>query len=94
MLPLALPYDANGNLIFYPGNDANIVNPLNDPNSLFDEVRSNRLLANVLPMCRFIKACRFRSAFGVDVRNLREGIFNGSRSSVRQGNPPAASTVH
>ncbi|MDQ3846298.1 MAG: TonB-dependent receptor plug domain-containing protein, partial [Bacteroidota bacterium] len=31
-IPLALPYDTAGNLIFFPGNDPQIVNPLNDPN--------------------------------------------------------------
>ena len=87
MLPLALPYDANGNLIFFPGNDANIVNPLNDANTVFDEIRNSRLLANVFGEVQIIKGLKYRTAFGVDVRNIREGLFNGSQSSVRQGNP-------
>src|SRR5690606_12257568 len=54
-IPLALPYDENGNLIFYPGEDANIVNPLNDPNTVFNEYRTNRLLANVFGEVELLK---------------------------------------
>lgn len=89
-IPLALPYDKDGNLIFYPGEDANIVNPLNDPNTVFNEVRTNRLLANVFGEVEIIKGLKYRAAFGADMTNVRQGTFNGSISSVRQGNPANA----
>lgn len=90
-IPLALPYDENGNLIFYPGEDANIVNPLNDPNTVFNEYRTNRLLANVFGEVELLKGLKYRAAFGADMTNVRQGTFNGSVSSVRQGNPANAS---
>jgi hypothetical protein len=36
-------------------NDANIVNPLNDPYSILNELRANRLLANLLRKCSHTK---------------------------------------
>lgn len=86
-IPLALPYDSSGNLIFYPGEDANIVNPLNDPKTVFNEQRINRLLANVFAEAEIIKGLKYRIAFGADMTNVRQGTFNGAVSSVRQGNP-------
>jgi TonB-linked SusC/RagA family outer membrane protein len=90
-IPLALPYDADGNLIFNPGGDPNIVNPLNDPNTVFDENRINRLLANVFGEVEIIKGLKYRAAFGSDYSNVRRGTFNGSQSSAQQGNPANAS---
>lgn len=84
-LPIARPYDSVGKLIFNPGNDGNITNPLNDPNSVFNELRVSRLLGNVFADVNIYKGLKFRSAFGIDLRNERQGTFNGSISSVRQG---------
>lgn len=84
-LPIAQPYDSTGKLIFNPGNDGNIVNPLNDANTVFNEIRINRLLGNVFAEVNLYKGLKFRSAFGIDLRNERQGTFNGSQSSVRLG---------
>jgi TonB-linked SusC/RagA family outer membrane protein len=85
MLPIAQPYDSTGKIIFNPGNDANIVNPLNDANSVLNELRVNRMLANIYLEIQLYKGLKFRSAFGADFRNERQGTFNGSQSSVRAG---------
>ncbi|WP_207422185.1 TonB-dependent receptor [Desertivirga brevis] len=88
--PLAQPYDANGNFIFNPGGDSQVVNPLNDPNTVFNEFRINRLLSNISAQVNIVKGLSYRSALGLDLNNVRRGVFNGSVSSVRQGNAPNA----
>jgi TonB-linked SusC/RagA family outer membrane protein len=90
-LPIARPYDSTGKIIFFPGNDGNIINPLNDPNTIFNEIRINRLLGNVFADINLYKGLKFRSAFGIDLRNDRQGTFNGSQSSARAGSPANAS---
>jgi TonB-linked SusC/RagA family outer membrane protein len=90
-IPLAVPYDSAGNLILFPGNDAQIVNPLNDPNSIIDESRISRILGSTFLDVQLYKGLKYRAAFGVDIANIRRGTFNGAISSVRQGNPANAS---
>ncbi|WP_448699226.1 TonB-dependent receptor [Mucilaginibacter sp. AW1-3] len=89
--PFTKPYDANGNFILFPGNDANVLNPLNDVNTVFNETRTNRFIANVFAGITLAKGLEYRIAFGADVNDARLGVFNGSISSVSQGNPPSAS---
>lgn len=90
-LPLATPYDANGNFQIYPGNDSNIINPLNDVNSIIAEVRVNHLLANVFAQANLAKGLTFKTTFGADVLSRKTGNFAGAISSSRQGNPANAS---
>lgn len=90
-IPLALPYDTAGNLIFFPGNDPQIVNPLNDPNSVIDENRISRLIGSAFAEIQIMKGLKYRASFGADIANIRRGTFNGALSSVRQGNPANAS---
>jgi TonB-linked SusC/RagA family outer membrane protein len=90
-IPLALPYDTAGNLILFPGNDPQIVNPLNDPNSVIDESRISRIIGSIFAEVQLYKGLKFRSAFGADIANIRRGTFNGSFSTSRQGNPANAS---
>ena len=89
--PIAQPYDANGNFVLFPGNDANVVNPLNDRNAVLNEIRTNRLLANVFATVNVVKGLSYRIAFGADMNNQRQGTFNGSLSSASSGNPANAS---
>ncbi|WP_170113552.1 TonB-dependent receptor [Mucilaginibacter yixingensis] len=90
-LPLATPTDANGNFLIYPGNDSNIINPLNDVNSIIAEVRTNHLLANVFAQVNIAKGLSFKTTFGADVLGRKTGNFAGAISSSRQGNPANAS---
>lgn len=91
MIPLARPYDSTGKLIMNPGNDPNIVNPMNDPNSILNEIRAGRLLANIYLDVMIYKGLKFRSAFGIDSRNERQGTFTGVVSSTIAGGLPSAS---
>ncbi|MCG2614240.1 TonB-dependent receptor [Terrimonas sp. NA20] len=84
-LPIALP-DTNGVFIYRPGEDINIVNPLRDPTSIFDERRINRFFGSFYAELSPLKGLRFRVNFGPDISNVRRGTFNGSASSSKQGN--------
>ena len=86
--PLATPYDSNGNFLLNPGADDQVFNPLNDPNTVFDETRTNRLLANVFGQVNILKGLSYRSAFGIDLNTSRRGRFNGAVSSVRRNAAP------
>lgn len=86
-LPLAQPFDSTGKIILNPGNDPNIFNPLNDINTVFNELKINRFISNVFVEVQPLKGLKLRSAFGADLRNERQGTFNGSISSVRAGIP-------
>ncbi|MEJ6981905.1 TonB-dependent receptor [Pedobacter sp. P351] len=89
--PLAHPYDSNGKLLINPGADDQVFNPLNDINTVLDENRINRLLANVFGQVTILKGLSYRAAFGVDLSNSRRGRFNGSLSSVQRLAAPNAS---
>ncbi|MES2277084.1 MAG: TonB-dependent receptor [Bacteroidota bacterium] len=84
-LPLAEPYDASGNFVLFPGNDSNIINPLNDVKSLLNENRINHFLGNVFAQATLYKGLILKSTFGADVYNTRNGVFSGAISSSRAG---------
>jgi len=46
---------------------------------------------NAFAEVNLYKGLKFRTAFGVDLRNERQGTFNGSQSSTRAGAPANAS---
>ncbi|MFD2162106.1 TonB-dependent receptor [Paradesertivirga mongoliensis] len=83
--PLAHPYDSDGKIILNPGSDDQVFNPLNDPNTIIDEYRVNRLLANVFAQATIVKGLSYRIAFGADYNNERRGRFTGALSSVQRG---------
>ncbi len=84
-LPFAQPYDSTGKFILYAGGDQNIVNPMNDVNTVFNEVKVSRIFGNVFAEVTLLKGLRYKAVFGLDSRNSRQGQFNGAQSSVRQG---------
>jgi TonB-linked SusC/RagA family outer membrane protein len=90
-LPLAEPYDSSGNFVLFPGNDSNIINPLNDVTNIINENRVSHLLANVYVQANIYKGLILKSTFGADVSSARNGTFNGSISSSRAGGAANAS---
>lgn len=90
-LPISQPYDSAGNFDFYPNDDQQIVNPVNDVNTVFNEIKANRVFGNIYAEINLLKGLRYRTVFGIDSRNTRQGRFNGSLSSARQGAPANAS---
>ncbi|WP_315817787.1 TonB-dependent receptor plug domain-containing protein [Paraflavitalea speifideaquila] len=90
-LPFAQPYDSTGKFILYAGGDQNIVNPMNDVNTVFNEMKVSRIFGNVFAEVTLLKGLRYKAVFGLDSRNTRQGQFNGAQSSVRQGGAANAS---
>ncbi|TDH21378.1 SusC/RagA family TonB-linked outer membrane protein [Segetibacter sp. 3557_3] len=91
MLPITKPYDSLGNFDLYPNDDQQIVNGLNDVNTVFNEIKANRIFGNLYAEVSLFKGLKYRTVFGLDYRNTRQGRFNGAISSVRQGAPANAS---
>jgi len=85
MLPLALPYDNDGNVIFKPGNDALIFSPLNDIGGILNERVKARFFAAVFAEVKPFKDLTYRVNFGPDFGNWRNGEFQAAMSSPRQG---------
>ncbi len=91
MIPMAQPYDSAGNWIMFPNGDRQIVNAVNDRNTILNETKVNRVFGNVYAEVTLLKGLKYRTMFGLDTRNSRQGIFNGAQSSVRLGSPANAS---
>jgi len=91
MLPFAVPYDADGNFIYTPGGDLNIVNPILDYNYVTDERTNLRALGNFYGEIKFFDGLRYHVNFGPDFRNYRRGQFQSAQSSLRGGNSPSSS---
>jgi TonB-linked SusC/RagA family outer membrane protein len=85
--PLAEPYDADGNLVFRPGADPLLWNPLADYEEgiYADERESFRVFSNIYAEIDILKNLNYRMNFGPSVVNYRRGLFQGSNSSARQG---------
>lgn len=85
MIPLVEPFDTAGNWIMFPNRDAQIINAINDRNTVFDETKINRVFGNVFAEVTFFKGLKYRTMFGLDTRNSVRGQFNGAQSSIRLG---------
>lgn len=83
-LPFTQPYDSTGKFLLYPNGDQQIINGLNDVNTVFNEIKVNRIFGNVFAEITLAKGLRYKTVFGLDSRNTRQGTFNGAASSVRQ----------
>ncbi len=86
MLPFTKPYDDNGNFLLYPNGDQQIVNGLNDETTVLNEIKANRIVGNIFAEISLLKGLKYKTVFGLDYRSSKQGRFNGSKSSVRQGN--------
>lgn len=93
MIPMTEPYDSAGIFILNPNRDAQIVNAVNDRNTVFDNTLTNRVFGNVYAEVTFLKGLKYRTMFGLDTRSATRGQFNGAQSSIRLGSPASASQV-
>ncbi|HTN19991.1 MAG TPA: TonB-dependent receptor [Pelobium sp.] len=85
MLPFAVPYDSNGEFIYNPGGDINIVNPIMEDKNVINERTSLRALGSFYTEIKFLKDFTYRMNFGPDVRNYRNGQFQTAASILRGG---------
>jgi TonB-linked SusC/RagA family outer membrane protein len=91
MIPLVEPYDTAGNWVLFPNKDQQIINAINDRNTVFDETKTNRVFGNIYAELTLYKGLKFRTMFGLDTRNSVRGTFNGAQSSIRLGGVANAS---
>lgn len=90
-MPLASPYDAEGELVLNPGNDPLNINPLLDIDGIINDSQKNRILSNVNLEAKIIEGLTYRANFGYDYRTVRDGSFQKSMSSARTGKADFAS---
>ncbi|WP_080054911.1 SusC/RagA family TonB-linked outer membrane protein [Spirosoma aerolatum] len=91
--PLGRPYDDNGNLIFFPTNDALLTNPLAEviPGAQIDERKKYRIFNSVYAEVNILDGLKYRVNFGPDFTINRYGRFIGSLTNARKNGDPQAS---
>lgn len=90
MLPFAVPYDTAGNYIYYPGGDINIVNPIREDEYVINERSTLRILGSFFAEAKLAEGLRFRTNFGPDLRNYKNGEFQFRESILRGGGAPSS----
>ena len=85
--PLAEPYDEDGDLVFQPGADPLIFNPLIDlqGNAFIDERSRFRVFGNLFAEIDILDNLNYRVNFGPDYQDYTRGVFQASRTTARQG---------
>lgn len=88
--PYGVPFNEDGSLNKYPftGSGATDVNMLfnQDRNNYVDETKSNRFFGTLYLNWEIIKGLQFRTNFGYDSQNARQGHFEGVNSTFVGGN--------
>jgi TonB-linked SusC/RagA family outer membrane protein len=84
-LPLAIPYDATGKIIFQPGGDPLIFSPLNEIDDFIDDRRTSRVFGSYYADLKLFKGLRFHVNLGTDLKEYRRGRYQGSFTSDRRG---------
>lgn len=94
--PLAEPYDSEGNLIYRPGADPLIFNPLADlvDDAYIDERERIRIFSNIYADLDILENLNYRMNFGPDFQDWRRGVFQGSLTGARQFGSPFAEKEH
>lgn len=92
--PLGTPYDANGNLIFSPTNDALLTNPLFEviPGAQVDETKKYRIFNSIYAEANILDGLKYRVNFGPDFSVSRAGRFTASLTNDRKGGDPTAAS--
>ncbi len=90
--PLGVPYNEDGTPRFLPTNDGIRTNPLNEivPGAYVDERKINRIFAPIYLEANITEGLTFRSTFGPDIRQRRDGDFRASLTNTNRGGPASA----
>ncbi|MDP3915136.1 MAG: TonB-dependent receptor [Bacteroidota bacterium] len=87
----ALPYDADGNRIDYPGGDIAIKTIIDEEKYSQDQRVTLRAFGSFYGQLNFgtlipvLKGLRFRTNFGPDIETWRDGIYVDGKSVIRSG---------
>ncbi|MAW97075.1 MULTISPECIES: TonB-dependent receptor [unclassified Leeuwenhoekiella] len=84
-LPYAQPYDENGEYIFNPGGNPNIINPIRDIGEVINERKTARMFGSFFAEVELAEGLRVKTIFGPDIQNFRNGQFQSAESSLRGG---------
>jgi hypothetical protein len=92
---LAEPYE-NGEMVYQPGADPLLWNPLADfvENAIVDDRTRLRVFSNLYAEVDISNSLNYRMNYGSDYQKYRRGLFQGSLSSARQYNSPRALKDH
>jgi TonB-linked SusC/RagA family outer membrane protein len=84
VLPYFSPYDADGNLVKFPG-AGNQVNPLleEEPGAYVNESNTTRVLSTAYAEWKPLRSLTIRSNLGITHHSSRNGIFLGENTIVR-----------
>jgi TonB-linked SusC/RagA family outer membrane protein len=92
----ALPYDANGNRIDYPGGDIAVKTIIDEEKYSQDQRVTFRTFGSLYGQVDFgslipvLKGLRFRTNFGPDIQSWRNGIYDDGKSVIRSGSAYAS----
>lgn len=92
----ALPYDANGNRIDYPGGDIAVKTIIDEEKYSQDQRVTFRTFGSLYAQLDFgvftpaLKGLRFRTNFGPDIQTWRDGIYDDGKSVIRSGSAYAS----
>ncbi|HTN37168.1 MAG TPA: TonB-dependent receptor [Arachidicoccus sp.] len=90
MLPFAVPFDSLGQRINLPGGDINILNPIGEDKYNINERKVLRTLGQVYAEVNILPGLKFRTNFGPDFYNFRNGRWMDSLSINRGGGEPGS----
>lgn len=90
MLPLAIPFDANGNRINLPGGDINIQNPVLEADYNINLRKTLRALGSVFAEVNLVKGLKYRINFGPDFSNFYNGRYQDAKSVNRDAGIPGS----
>ncbi|QNP52778.1 SusC/RagA family TonB-linked outer membrane protein [Hymenobacter qilianensis] len=84
--PLGTPYDADGNIVNYPNNQA-FINPLVDelPDNYTNNTRTTRTFSTAYISYQILPSLNLRSNLGLTLSNGRTGIYQGQYTLDRNG---------
>ncbi|MNQ22151.1 TonB-dependent Receptor Plug Domain protein [compost metagenome] len=86
---IAVPYDANGNLIINPGGESGIYTIMNEWDKSTQQSQIMRVLANFSAtldfgkMTKSLEGLSYKINFGPDFRHWREGVYIDGTSSLK-----------
>lgn len=92
--PLASPYDSTGKLVFQPGNDGLVYNPIYDIGGRVDERRKYRYLGSFYTEIKLAPGLKYRFNLGLDYGHYRQGEFQSAMSTSRGGGTAYARLFH
>jgi TonB-linked SusC/RagA family outer membrane protein len=84
-VPLGMPYDSLGNILFKPTTDGQRVNPLSDIQNHVDERGRTRVFGTLFTELDLAEGLTWRVNFGPDLTFWRRGQFRGAETQAKQG---------